>query len=158
MIELTAWTVQSSLMKTSQGRPGGTLGGRSPWQVIPAPSAWYGAHIYAAHAPKFASNLGAGVTLVGKLTFNVLNSVVVRNQEAVDKYVMQREPGLGLVSVSNHIRWGELLFLYQGQRSSLHNKSAVQPRSDISSEPLGSLPAESLPSTTSAVMSSFTSV
>ena len=113
IVKLTAWTVLSSLMKKSQGRPGGSSGGRSPWQVILAPSAQYGAHMYAVHAPNLASNVGAGVTLMGKLTFNVLNSVVVRNQDVVDKYIMQREPGLGLVSVSNHIRWGKLLLSLQ---------------------------------------------
>ena len=91
---------------------------------------------------KLASNLGAGVTLVGKLVFNVLNSVVVHNQEAVDKYIMQREPGLGLVTVSNHIRWGELPLLFQSSHSNLHNdQKVVQHASDVSSEPQGLLPA-----------------
>ena len=62
---------------------------------------------------------------MGKLAFNVLNSVVVRHQEVVDRYIMQREPGLGLVTVSNHIRWGKLLLLLQELTdSNLHIQTA----------------------------------
>lgn len=129
--------------------------------MIPAPTAqFHGAHIYARMQQNLANKLGAGVTLVGKLTFNVLNSVVVRNQEAVDKYVMQREPGLGLVSVSNHIRWGELLPLSEAihQLLRLQSLQLCSLPSDVSTEPQGLLPAGSLPSMTSAARSAVTSV
>lgn len=47
--------------------------------------------------------LGA-VSLFSKGLLTVANTVEVHNKETWDRHVMQREPGLGLLTVCNHTR------------------------------------------------------
>lgn len=44
------------------------------------------------------------VSAFSKLLLNGLNRTEVRNRAVLDKHIMQREPGVGLLTVCNHTR------------------------------------------------------
>lgn len=45
------------------------------------------------------------VSLLSKLVLRVLNTTTVEGLETYHRAVMQREEGLGLITVCNHTRW-----------------------------------------------------
>lgn len=49
----------------------------------------------------------AAIAAMSKLYLNLLNSTTIAGEEAFHKAVLERNPEQGLITVSNHTRWGE---------------------------------------------------